>query len=246
MPALGSDVPFQGTTLFKAIESELSAFISGTGISDVEQRRDFALAVGVFGHAFNAALADRFVPLDNPPGRSAELLRQFLKLNVTHWWTEVARRAMHMALSAFLGQKLRKSFAEIDPAFASSLSQYGMNARKWDMARAAIGVLPTVEAPSEAELHDARSGLDAWVDDRLIAVALGFDETSHARFIRGAADFTAEGELLRFMAQFRFFRAPFLPKPHGTPDVLERDRTKLKAMADGDGLPALANHLIWT
>jgi hypothetical protein len=88
--------------------------------------------------------------------------------------------------------------------------------------------------------------MDAWLDDRMIVAALGIEEAGHARFARGATDFTAEGELLRFLAQFRLLRAPFLPKAHGTADARETDLAVLKAMAEGDGLPALASLLIWT
>jgi hypothetical protein len=246
LPAFGAAVSFEGTTLFTAIDEQLRAFISGAGITAAQGKMDFALSVAIFSTAFIAALADRLVALDNPPGRSAELLRQFLKLNVTHWWTEAARRASHMALSAFIGEKMRKSFSEIDPAFAASLSQYGLDAGKWDAARANFGVLLLSAPVSETILNDARSGMDAWLDDRMIVASLGIEEAGHARFGRGVTDFTAEGELLRFLAQFRLFRAPFLPKAHGTADVREADRAIHKAMAEGDGLPALSSLLIWT
>lgn len=246
MPVFGRELPFRGTTLFEAIDEELRAFVFGAGISAGERRPDFAMAVAIFGNAFNAALADRFVALDSPPGGATELLRQFLKLNVTYWWTEIARRASRMALSAFLGQKMRESFAEIDPAFATVMSLYGLDAGKWDVARAAAGAISLARPPSNAAVDEARGALDAWLDDRWIAVAIGAEEAAHARFSRGAGDFTAEGELLRFLSQFRLFRAPFLPKAHGVAEVLDADKAMHRAMAEGDGLPALANLLIWT
>lgn len=246
MPALSKAVPFQGRTLFEAIDVELAGFASGEGISAPGRRSDFTLAIAGFGEALNAALADRFVALDNPPGRTVELLRQFLKLNVTYWWAEVMRRAALMSLGGFLGQALRGSFSQVDPAFAATLSQYGVDASAFEAIRAAHGVVPAGNDSSETALSAARERLDAWLWDRLIAVALAPDEPGHARFMRGAGDFTAEGELLRFMAQFRELRAPFLPKPHGTAELREADRVMYEAMARGDGLPALTNLLIWT
>jgi hypothetical protein len=243
MPALGKVVPYQGTTLFEAIDAELAAFASGGGVADPDRRADFTLAIAVFAEAFNAALADRFVAFDSPPGRAVELLRQFLKLNVTYWWSELLRRAALTSLSAFLGETLQKSFTDIDPAFAATLSHYGIGAARWDAIRTATGF---ESQPLDAASSAAREPLDAWLWDRLILVALPGDEPAHARFIRGAADFTAEGELLRFLAQFRGPRAPFLPKPHGTVEAREADQKMYLAMASGDGLPALTNLLIWT
>ncbi|WP_395017719.1 hypothetical protein [Dongia sp.] len=246
MPAFSADVPFYGTTLFDAIDVQLGKFIAGAGVDAPERRPDFALGVGMFGTAFNAALADRFVSLDSPPGRAAELLRQFLKLNVVFWWTEVTRRASHIALSAFLGEKMRVGFSKIDPAFAATLSQYGIDAGKWEVVRAIFGVVRLDTPPSETVLREARSGTDAWLNDRIVVASLGIEEEAHRRFMRGVADFTAEGELLRFLAQFRQFRAPFLPKAHGKAEVREADQAMHKAMAEGDGLPALASLLTWT
>jgi hypothetical protein len=245
MPAFGRAAPFDGTTVFGAIDAKLAEFVSGNGVSAAERRLDFTAAVAIFGDALNAALADRFRALDNPPGRSAELLRQFMKLNVMHWWSEAVRRAATKALRALLGQALRNRFSEIDPAFAKALSQYGVNAEGWELIRESHGIVKSGVGSKEA-LQAARDGLDAWLEDRLIVVALDSDAEGHAGFSRGAADFTAEGELLRFLAQFRIFRAPFLPHPHGTLDVREADEAVHQAMAGGDGLPALTSLLTWT
>jgi len=242
MPAFGQDVPYRGATLFNRLDAELSAFVSGKGIATAEAREDFALAVAVFAEAFNDALADRFVAFDNPPGRSAELLRQFLKLNVTYWWSELQRRAALTSLSAYLGCSIvKKTFDQIDPAFAATLSHYGFDAAGWPAVRFAAA---DREPPALAE-SEMQQRLYAWLWDRVILVALPADDPSHERFSRGAVDFTAEAELLRFIAQFRELRAPFIPGPHGTVELRPADQAMYASMIRGDGLPALANLLIW-
>jgi hypothetical protein len=71
------------------------------------------------------------------------------------------------------------------------------------------------------------------------------EEPIHERLLRGVADFTVEGELLRFMAQFRELRAPFPPKPHGTVAARAADQAIMQALMHGDTLPALTSLLTW-
>jgi hypothetical protein len=79
----------------------------------------------------------------------------------------------------------------------------------------------------------------------MMLVAMPAEEPIHERLLRGAADFTAESELIRFMAQFRELRAPFPPKPHGTVAIREADQAIMQALARGDTLPALTSIMIW-
>jgi hypothetical protein len=242
LPALDTTATFQSTTLLEAIDVQLASFVSAEGVTDARSRSDFALAIAVFAETFNAALAQRFVAFDLPPGKSMELLRQFLKLNVTYWWSELLRRATLVALSAHLSRALQKDFGEIDPAFAATLAQYGVDAAGWET----IGKPSPHGTPPQPTGDGPQAALDAWLWERVMLVAMAAEEPMHERLLRGAADFTVEGELLRFMAQFRELRAPFPPKPHGDVAAREADQAVMQALTRGDTLPALTSLLIWT
>lgn len=204
------------------------------------------MGIAVFAESFNAALMDRFFAFDNPPGRTAELLRQFLKLSVTYWWSEVTRRAAFASLSAFLGQAMKGGFAEADTDLKATLSHYGVGATDWEASRVLMGVTRADRRLDQATARAAKEKFDTWLWDRLVVTTLPPDGPDHARFGRGATDLTGEGELLRFIAQFRTVRMPFLPKPNATIELREADRAMIQAMASGDGLPTLAGLLDWT
>jgi hypothetical protein len=245
MPTFTEDVPYRGTTLFDAIDVELKAFVSSHGVDPNEETLEFASAITKFGDAFNGALADRFVALDNPPGRMAELLRQFLKLNVMHWWTEISRKATFASLGDFVSVLLSNEYSQLAPAFAATLSRFGIDSAIWETVRADIGYGEN-RRPSEALAAAARKRLDAWVWDRLALVALGADESGDFKYPQVATNFAAESDLLRFLTQFRRLRAPFLPKLGGPAALRDADRAMAAAMAAGDGLPAFVNLFIWT
>jgi len=241
LPAFGTTAPYHSTTLLEAIDAELAAFSSAEWATAVALRADFALAIAVFAESFNAALAQRFVAFDLAPGKTVELLRQFLKLNVTYWWSELQRRAALAALGAHLSRALQKGFGEIDPAMAATLAEYGVDDAHWEGIRnpsrhGAALPSPGAESPMAA--------IEAWIWDRMILVAMPAEEPIHERLLRGVADLTVESELLRFMAQFRELRAPFPPKPHGTVAIREADQAVMQALIRGDTLPALTGLLI--
>jgi len=242
LPAFATTAPYQSTTLLEAIDAALATFASAEGITGQASRADFALAIAAFTESFNAALAQRFVAFDLAPGKTSELPRQFLKLNVTYWWSELQRRAALTAFGAYLGRALQKGFGEIDPALAATLTVYGVDATRWEGIRnpsrhRAAPPAPDAEPPTAA--------VDAWIWDRVILVAMPAEEPIHERLLRGAADFTAESELLRFMGQFRQLRAPFPPKPHGTVAARAADQAIMQALVQGDTLPALTSIMIW-
>jgi hypothetical protein len=232
-------VPYRGATLFQAIDEKLTTLASGAGVSMRVERAEFAASLSVFCEGFRAALIERFDTPDNPPGKAMQLLRQMLKLNVSYWWQEPMRRAALLALRNLLGSGLRHSFVDLDPAFASVLLSYGIDVEAWDAMRQG-------DSHSSAIAEAAADRLDNYLWDRLFLVALGSDTHESAPFGRAAADFTAEGELLRFMAQLRDFRAAFLATPLGVATAnREIDLGMQSALAQGDILAGMSNFIIW-
>jgi hypothetical protein len=240
LPAFATMAAYQGTTLLEAIDAQLAVFASAKAIAGTGPRADFALASAVFAETFNAALAQRFVAFDLPPGKGVGLLRQFLKLNVTYWWSELQRRAALTALRAYVSRALQQD--AIDAALAATLAEYGVDAARWEAIRKS---LRQGAEPQSSDAEAPMTMIEAWLWDRVMVVAMPAEEPIHERLRRGVADFTVEGELLRFMAQLRELRAPFPPKLHGTMAAREGDRAVMQALMRGDTLPALTSLLIW-
>jgi hypothetical protein len=109
-----------------------------------------------------------------------------------------------------------------------------------------MGIAPAAQSLDQATARAAKEKFDTWLWDRLIVTVLPPEAPDHARFGRGATELTSEGELLRFIAQFRWLRAPFLPKPNATIELRAADGAMVQAMASGDALPALSGLLVWT
>ena len=245
LPALSVDVPFRNTTLFRAIDADLIALAQGSGITSPAQKTLFAGAVSVFCRGFPAHLVEDFEACDSPPGRATELLRRFLKLNVFNWWRMATRRSAFLALRMLVSRAIKRhGFQDLDPAFAAALAHHGMTEQGWDAQRSAGGV---IKAPhSEASMNAGTDALDRYLWGRLMFIMLEPDASNHAALGHGVADLTAEGELLRFMAQFREFRVPVPPKPLANPSGdSETDRAMRYALAGGDVLSGTVICLIW-
>jgi hypothetical protein len=234
------------STLFQAIDSDLSALASGAEIAEPREKQSFAQHVEIFCRCMRATLVEPFAAWDLPPGRSTELLRQLMKLNVSNWWREAARRSIWLTLRLFGSSALKRSHSELDPHLASVLQQYSITPEGWESHRADCRVAPRTSSYSETQSRATIESLMRYFWDRLIFIAVDPDGPNHAAHGRGIADFTAEGALLRFMALFREFRAPVSPKPLGDP-IAERetDRTMREAVSSGDVLNPFANFLIW-
>jgi hypothetical protein len=245
-PAFGEDVPLGDNTLFKSIDSDLLALASGAEIAEPRQKEAFGQYVEVFCRCMRATLVEPFTAWDLPPGRSTELLRQLMKLNVSNWWREAARRSIWITLRLFGSGALKRSHAELDPHLASVLEQFGITPEGWESHRADCRVAPRASSYSEEHSRATIESLMHYFWDRLIFIAVEPDGPNHVAHGRGVADFTAEGALLRFMALFREFRAPVPPKPLGNPAAEhETDRTMQEALASGDVLNPFSNFLIW-
>jgi hypothetical protein len=245
-PAFAEDAPFGDSTLFQAIDSDLLALASGAEIAEPKQKEAFGQYVEFFCRCMRATLVEPFTAWDLPPGRSTELLRQLMKLNVSNWWREAARRSIWLTLRLFGSGALKLSHAELDPHLASVLQQYGITPVGWESHRADCRVAPRASSYSEAHSRATIESLMRYFWDRLIFIAVEPDGPSHAAHGRGIADFTAEGALLRFMALFREFRAPVSPKPLGDPTAeRDTDRTMHEALSSGELLNPFANFLIW-
>jgi hypothetical protein len=245
-PAFGKDVPSGDSTLFRTIDGDLLALASGAEIAEPGQRPAFANNVAFFCRCMRATLIEPFTAWDLPPGRSTELLRQLMKLNVSNWWREAARRSIWLTLRLFGSGALKRSHAELDIHLASVLQQYGITPEGWESHRADCRVAPRPSSYSEAHSRATIESLMRYFWDRLIFIAVEPDGPNHAAHGRGVADFTAEGALLRFMALFREFRAPVPPKPLGDPIApRETDHTMREALSSGDVLNPFANFLIW-
>ena len=245
-PAFGQDLPAGGTTLFQAIDSDLLALASGAEIAEPRQRQAFAQNVELFCRCMRATLVEGFTAWDLPPGRSTELVCQLMKLNVSNWWREAARRSIWFALRMFGSGALKCSHAELDSHLASVLQQYDITPEGWESHRADCRVAPRTSSYSEEQSRATIDSLKRYYWDRLIFIAVEPEGPNHAAHGRGIADFTHEGALLRFMALFREFRAPVPPKPLGDPTAeRETDRTMREALAGGDVLNGFTNLLIW-
>jgi hypothetical protein len=234
------------STLFKAIDRDLLALASCAEIAEPREKQALAQHVEIFCRCMRAILVEPFTAWDLPPGRSTELLQQLMKLNVSNWWREAARRSTWLTLRLFWSSALKLSHAELDPHLASVLRQYDITPEGWESHRADCRIAPRTNSYSEAHSRATIESLMRYFWDRLIFIAVDPDGPEHAAHGRGVADFTAEGALLRFMALFRDFRVPVPPKPLGDPTAeRETDRTMREALASGDVLNPFANFLIW-
>ena len=208
--------PFEG---MKGGEKRIMADMMGVGLE---------AQLGDFMSRFNAS--------DQVAGRTSKLMATFFKANLLGPWTDANKRGVTMMISRDLAINSSKPFDALAPDLQRLLRVYGLDGKKWDIARAAV-----VEGPDgkqyvmPGDIANVRgkqfTGLSETQQDKLR------DEVKSSLFsmLSSEADFsvpspgarerailrqgyrpgTAAGEAIRFVGQFKSFGVTALTKVMG-------------------------------
>ncbi len=205
------------------------------GLSGGEKR----IMADYMGAGLEGQLGDfmsRFNAADNVSGRTSKLMASFFKLNLLGPWTDANKRGVTMVISRDLAMNAGNAFDALPADMQRMLRTYGMDAKQWEIARAAVKDAPDGrqyimpgdiadvrgavftgmnQAQQDALRNKAKSNLFALMASEADFAVPSPGARERAIMRRGYRPGTAAGEAIRFVGQFKSFGVTALTKVMG-------------------------------
>jgi hypothetical protein len=286
IPLYAFEMRYQGRSVLSSMAEAIGGLAKGRNRHEMAEIDGM---IGVTFDSLRGEATARFSAHDDLPGRMARAQQTFFKWNVLSWWTDAIRATGQRAMSHRLALNKALAWDGLDPDLVRTLSLYGIDAGKWDLIRAgttkfADGREYLVPAAAQdasdaalttylsakglkatkARLRDLRDEIEGQVRTYLVDRA-GFavlepDARTRATMLRGTRPGSVEGELIRFIMQFKSFSVATIQKPLGRElygrgfvgategNLLRRTGSNLKTLlTNGNGeLAGLAQLMVWT
>lgn len=275
LPLYASEMRYQGRSLLASLGEGIAGLVKGRGSAE---QREILASLGVFFDSMRGELTSRFSANDDLGGRMSRLQGLFFKVNGLAWWTDTMRASAALAMSHRLALHRETAWGVLGDDLRRTLGLFGIDGEKWNIIRAAATdqadgrayLTPdAVEAlPDEAfapylvardieatparvrDLRDEIAGqLRQYVLDRMEFAVINPDARTRAVMRQGTRPGTIDGELLRFIGQFKAFPIAVLQKAVGR-EVYGRGTdadTLVKALRSGNGeFLGLAQLIVWS
>lgn len=249
IPTYASEMRYQGQSMLSGIGEAIGALFKGRGSAE---RRQLLSSLGVVFDSAKGQIAARFSAPDDLPGRVSRGLSFFFKMNLNEWWTDTLRAGASDAMSHRLALNKGATWDKLDPDLTRVLSLYGIDAAKWETIRAsATKELDGREyiTPENISDRETASQLRSYFIDRTDYAVITPDARTLSVMRRGTRPGTVEGELLRFVGQFKSFPIAFAQKALGR-EIYGRGASGsglIDALRHGNGeMAGLAQLMLWT
>lgn len=277
------ELRYQGHNLFSATAD--TAFGRFQGLK-TDAKQELLRQIGVYSTAMRDNLIYKYAGDTSLPGRMATLQRQYFKLNGLHWWTESGRQSAALTMSNTLARNLPTKYIDVQPELKRVLSLYNIGDKEWSLMQkaklqdldgktyfsptdlryipdddfAALVISRGVKV-TENSIRDARETLEGNLRGYFLdRTAIAMTETgarTRALMRQGTKAGSVEGEMLRFIGQFKSFSASFLQNTVGrelygrgyTPAALGESGFKSlgNALRNGQGeWQGMAQLIVWT
>lgn len=222
---------YQGRGFLSGITESVAGL--GRNLGDAETRQ-LAESLGVVLDDAAGALgrAGAF----GEAGGMARANQLFMKLNLGHWWTNHMRASASLGLSNHLASEAGKAFDQLAPDFQRLLGMYNITPETWDVIRSTAqknvdgksylvpehvlqlgddsvaGLAQRGGVSPEAMRKDIAGRLQNYLTDQTSFLALEPDKKSRAVLLQGTRPGTVNGELMRFLMQFKSFTGAYMQK----------------------------------
>ena len=217
---------FQGQDFFGAYKDAISAPLRGLS---ADGRKEFGNLLGVGLEGGMGDYLSRFNAQDytnGKPGKMARAMGLFFKLNGLGPWTDANKRGMGMIISNDLATQAGKTIDQLDPMRARMLEIYGIDAKQWNVIRAAVKDAPDgrkyimpgdiddvsgavftgmSKSQQDALKQKARENLFTLIVNEVDTASPTPGARERAIMRRGYQAGSGAGEALRFMGQFKSF-----------------------------------------
>jgi hypothetical protein len=200
-----SEMSFQGRGFLSGVGEAIGSLVQGRPTGE---RKEILSSLGVFFDSLTGEITRSGSLDESMGGRTSRALQTFFKWNGLNWWTETLRGSAALATSHNLGVNAGKAFGDLPIEMQRVLNLHDITAKDWDAIRAkGVRIDETGKAfmvPDDLPDTQARK-LRRYVVDRAETAVLEPDADTRAMLRHGTKPGTVNGELLRFMAQFKGF-----------------------------------------
>ena len=274
IPIYASEMRYQGRGFLSGIADAISNLRKGRNRKEMAEIDGM---IGVAMDEMRAQIASRFsIGDDAIPGSMSRLQQLFFKLNGMRWWQDSLQAAAQRSMAHRLAMNKGLAFNNLDPDLQRVLGLFGIDDARWNVIRAAsskeadgrvYAVADTIlDLPDEAvapiltaqgrDVTPARATalkreiadqLRSYYVDRGAFAVVEPDQRTRATMLRGTKPGTVEGEMLRFIAQFKSFVFAVTQKAIGR-EIYGRGATTLgQALRNGNGeMLGLAQLILWS
>ena len=250
LPIFASEMRYQGSGGYLSnIAEGLKGMMRGRGSAE---RRELAGMLGVFSDSMLGSVVTRFSPGDDGvPGTLTKLQQVFFRFNGMQWWTDSLRRAAYEAMSHRLALNAGEAWDALPDDMQRVLGLFEIGAKEWDAIRAqGVVEVEGFIAPEGIADRKIADKLRSYFVDRAEFAVLQPDARTRATLLRSMQAGTVEGELWRFVLQFKSFTAAYTQKVLGR-EIYGRgapvNAGLVKALRNGNGeVIGLAQLRLWT
>ncbi|PLR52425.1 hypothetical protein P0E69_06940 [Chimaeribacter arupi] len=235
------ELRYQGKNMLQALSESIQGRLKRFNSDD--QKRILS-SLGVYSDSMRDEILQRFSGDVTMPGKVARLQRQFFRLNLLNWWTEASRKTTATMVSHWLADNAHSPHATLNGDLKRALDLHGIGEPEWNIYRQmdlrgsegrnfmtpdGIDSIPdevigkylsdkSIKV-NDRSLQGAREQLAdklrGYVLDRVMVGMTEPTARTRAFMKQGTQPGTVEGELLRFIGQYKSFTASFMQQALG-------------------------------
>lgn len=247
------ELRYQGKNFMQALTESIQGRLKRYS---APEQKEILSSLGVYADSMRDEILQRFSGDVTMPGKVARMQRQFFKLNGLNWWTDASRNTTATMISHWLANNSDSAYGNLDSNLKRALDLHGIGEREWNIYRNmdlkgsegrkfmtpdGIDSIPDeaiakyvsdknvkVNDRSMANARDELSDkLRGYILDRVMIAMTEPSARTRALMKQGTNPGTVEGEILRFMGQYKSFTASFMQQALGR-EVFGRGYTPAK------------------
>ncbi|HEJ9371222.1 TPA: hypothetical protein SMM36_004642 [Klebsiella oxytoca] len=235
------ELRYQGKNFMSALTESIQGRLKRYS---TEEQKEILSSLGVYADSMRDEILQRFSGDVTLPGKVARLQRQFFRLNGLNWWTDASRNTTATMTSHWLAGNAKSPHATLNPDLKRALDLHGIGEPEWNIFRTmdmkgsegrtfmtpdgidsvpddviAKYVADKNVTVNERSIANARSELGdklrGYILDRVMVAMTEPTARTRALMKQGTQPGTVQGELIRFIGQYKSFTASFMQQALG-------------------------------
>ncbi|MCW9471266.1 hypothetical protein ORL24_10955 [Klebsiella grimontii] len=235
------ELRYQGKNFMSALTESIQGRLKRYS---AEEQKEILSSLGVYADSMRDEILQRFSGDVTLPGKVARLQRQFFRLNGLNWWTDASRNTTATMTSHWLAGNAKSPHATLNPDLKRALDLHGIGEPEWNIYRTmdmkgsegrtfmtpdgidsvpddviAKYVADKNVTVNERSIANARSELGdklrGYILDRVMVAMTEPTARTRALMKQGTQPGTVQGELIRFIGQYKSFTASFMQQALG-------------------------------
>lgn len=235
------ELRYQGKNFMSALTESIQGRLKRYS---TEEQKEILSSLGVYADSMRDEILQRFSGDVTLPGKVARLQRQFFRLNGLNWWTDASRNTTATMTSHWLAGNAKSPHATLNPDLKRALDLHGIGEPEWNIYRnmdmkgsegrtfmtpdgidsvpddvIAKYIADKNVTVNERSIANARSELGdklrGYILDRVMVAMTEPTARTRALMKQGTQPGTVQGELIRFIGQYKSFTASFMQQALG-------------------------------